>query len=216
MGREFLEIFEDWADSYDSFVEGQDPQYEEVFRGYDRILSDIVAKCGNYVLEFGVGTGNLTRKLLDGGKIVFPIEPSPQMCDLAKAKLGSAVQIHDGDLLVFPLPPHRVDAIVSSYVFHHLNDSEKAEAARCYFGLLPMGGKVIFADTMFESEAVRRQAIEKAHTSGFADLKTDLEREYYPLVPDMARIFESAGFTVAFTQYNDFVWIMEATKAVGN
>jgi len=212
MGREFLEIFEDWAESYDAFVEGEDPQYQEVFRGYDQILSAIVEKSGNSVIEFGVGTGNLTRKLLEAGKVVFPIEPSPQMCDLAKAKLGSAVQIHDGDLLVFPLPPHEVDTIVSSYVFHHLNDEEKGEAARCYGALLPVGGKVVFADTMFESEAVRQSLIEQAKQAGFADLKADLEREYYPLIPDIARLFEDAGFATEFVQYNDFVWILEAVK----
>ncbi|MEG0444114.1 MAG: SAM-dependent methyltransferase, partial [Carnobacterium sp.] len=30
MGREFLEIFSDWSEDYDEFVEGKDPEYQEV------------------------------------------------------------------------------------------------------------------------------------------------------------------------------------------
>lgn len=212
MGREFLEIFTEWAESYDSFVEGHDPQYKEVFRGYEGILEDIVKKSGQRVLEFGIGTGNLTMKLIAAGKWVFAVEPSKQMRDLAKAKLGSKVQIHDGDLQAFPKPIQGVDAIVSSYVFHHLNDKEKAEAIEKYSEMLEPGGKIIFADTMFLSEEIRQEIAVKAAVAGFKDLHEDLEREYYPLIPHMKTIFETAGFQVLFTQYNEFVWIIEATK----
>lgn len=38
MGREFIPLFENWANSYDDTVVGRDLQYKEVFRDYDGIL----------------------------------------------------------------------------------------------------------------------------------------------------------------------------------
>lgn len=212
MGREFLEIFTEWAESYDWFVQGNDPQYQEVFRDYDEILNDIVQKSGNWVLEFGVGTGNLTQKLVDAGKTVFAIEPSAQMRELAQLKLEDKIQIHDGDLLKFPPPVFRVDTIVGSYVFHHLTDSEKTEAIEKYGFMLDRGGKAIFADTMFLSAEIRDKLIGQAKDSGHFDLAEDLEREYYPLMTTLKNIFEAAGFQVRFSQFNEFVWIVEGEK----
>ena len=94
MGREFLSLFDHWADSYDDTVSGHDEQYEEVFRRYSVILKEIVHRAGQHVLEFGSGTGNLTAALLAADKNVFGVEPSDAM---KKAALQpSAIQ---------PLPP---------------------------------------------------------------------------------------------------------------
>ena len=212
MGREFLDVFTGWAESYDSFVQGQDAEYKEVFRRYDEILDEIVKRSGENVLEFGIGTGNLTKLLMDSGKIVFPIEPSPEMRLIAAKKLGENVVIHDGDLIDFPKPTQQVDTIVSSYVFHHLTDDEKYEAIKIYHSLLPVNGKIIFADTMFLTEEAFQNEISKADKANFIDLRDDLKREYYPLIPVIRSHFEKNGFSVSFQQFNDFVWIVEATK----
>ncbi len=61
MGREFLGIFEEWADTYDDSVKGIDRQYAAVFDKYDIILNEVVNHSHGNILEFGVGTGNLTK-----------------------------------------------------------------------------------------------------------------------------------------------------------
>ena len=76
MGREFIELFEDWAENYDDTVSGYDNEYREVFDGYGEILDRVVSKSYGHVLEFGVGTGNLTARLLEAGLEVTGIEPS--------------------------------------------------------------------------------------------------------------------------------------------
>ena len=212
MGREFLDVFTGWAESYDSFVQGHDAEYKEVFRRYDEILDEIVKRSGNQVLEFGIGTGNLTKLLMDSGRNVFPIEPSPEMRIIATKKLGENVSIHDGDLIDFPKPNHKLDTIVSSYVFHHLTDDEKYEAIKLYHSLLEVGGKIVFADTMFLTEDDFKNEIAKAEKANFIDLRDDLKREYYPLIPVIRSHFEKNGFEVKFEQFNDFVWIVEATR----
>lgn len=214
MGREFLDIFTDWSRDYDDFVEGNDPEYKAVFEGYSNILKEIVQRSGMNVLEFGIGTGNLTQRLLSSGKWVFPIEPSKEMRELAKKKLSSEVIIYDGDLQNYPKPTRQVDTIVSSYVFHHLTDTEKGIALKKYADLLEKGGKVVFADTMFESEEVLNQKIVQAKEHQFYTLADDLEREYYTLIPTLLNLFNLAGFNVSIEQMNEYVWIVEGEKQV--
>ncbi|MCL6588072.1 MAG: class I SAM-dependent methyltransferase [Anoxybacillus sp.] len=211
MGREFLDIFETWAQSYDSSVYGYDEQYRDVFDGYEAILNTVVEKSGNVVLEFGVGTGNLTKKLLEAGKTVYGIEPSAPMRELAMEKL-EGVSIQDGDFLQFPFPKEAIDTIVSTYAFHHLTDEEKEHAIRKYGKLLTKGGKIVFADTAFIDREAYEAMIAEAKQKGFVDLAEDLQREYYTTIPILERIFTTNGFTVTFTPMNRFVWLMEAVK----
>ncbi|WP_188456566.1 class I SAM-dependent methyltransferase [Virgibacillus oceani] len=211
MGREFLDIFEDWAEKYDDSVAGIDPQYKEVFAQYDTILNEVSKHAKGIVLEFGVGTGNLTEKLLKSGKKVYGIEPSRPMRELAVQKIP-ALDVKDGDFIDFPETADPIESIVSSYAFHHLTDSEKAIAIEKYASMLPEYGKVIFADTMFESDQAKEKAIKDAEAKGYSELAEDLKREYYPTTGVLESIFISNGFNVTFQQMNDFVWLVIANK----
>lgn len=213
MGREFLEVFSEWAEEYDTFVQGQDIQYKKVFENYDKILEAIVEKSGNYVMEFGIGTGNLTEKLLAAKKKVFAVEPSEQMRKLAEKKLPADFDIFDGDMQQYPSSPDKVDTIVSSYVFHHLTDKEKREVLKQYNRLLTVGGKIVFADTLFISKEAYQFMIEEATNLGYAELVEDLRREHYPLLSVIYNGLKQAGFSnLSFSQINEFVWVFEGTK----
>jgi putative AdoMet-dependent methyltransferase len=211
MGREFLDVFEQWAESYDETVLGQKGEYKEVFSGYKQIIESVVARSNGHVVEFGVGTGNLTKKLLDYGLKVTGIEPSSPMREVAEAKLGSTVKIIDGDFFHFP-EIINVDTFVSTYAFHHLSDLEKAGAITKYGKLLSKGGRIVFADTMFESVEDYNNAIVNAKEEGFHNLAKDLETEYYTTIPILKDILENNGFSVRFTRCNKFVWLMEGVK----
>jgi putative AdoMet-dependent methyltransferase len=211
MGREFLEIFEQWADSYDDTVVGHDLEYKEVFSYYDQILELVASRSYGHVVEFGVGTGNLTKRLQAKGLKVTGIEPSPSMRNIAIEKLGEEAKILDGDFLQFP-DIKNINTFVSTYAFHHLTDDEKAIAIAHYSGLLSKGGKIVFADTMYESEEDYNCAIGNAKTEGFHNLANDLETEYYTTIPVLKHIFEMNGFSVSFTRCNDFVWLVEGVK----
>jgi putative AdoMet-dependent methyltransferase len=211
LGLEFLDVFEQWAESYDDSVDGHNQEYKEVFAGYEQIL-EAVAECSiGHVVEFGVGTGNLTKKLLDKSLNVTGIEPSVPMRKIAKTKLGAKVRILDGDFLNFP-EIINIDTIVSTYAFHHLTDKEKGEAIAKYGKLLSKGGRIVFADTMFESVEDYNNAIVKAREHGFHNLAKDLKTEYYTTIPILKSILEKSGFTVSFKRCNHFVWLMEGEK----
>lgn len=211
MGKEFIEIFEDWADSYDESVTGHDIEYRLVFEHYDRILSEVANRSFGHVVEFGPGTGNLTEQLLNRGLTVTAFEPSPSMRKLALKKVGNKAEIRAGDFLSFEAMDN-IGTIVSSYAFHHLTDKEKEEAIGSYSNLLQNGGKIVFADTMYKSVEAYKRAILDAKEQGFHNLAEDLEREYYTTIPFLTTIMETYNFSVSFEQFNDFVWIMEGIK----
>lgn len=211
MGREFLDVFDEWASSYDSTVGGNTIEYREVFRGYKSILEAVAELSQGDVLEFGVGTGNLTEILLKKGRKVTGIEPSPAMKKIADEKLKGQININDGDFLNYP-EPSSVDTIVSTYAFHHLTDKEKEIAISQYKQILKAGGKIVFADTMFPSKKAYLQAIEDAKRAGFFTLADDLRSEYYTTIPNLLEMFEKNHFTVEFNRCNQFVWILDATK----
>lgn len=211
MGREFLGIFENWADSYDETVIGHDIEYKDVFSNYEQILKAVASRSQGHVVEFGTGTGNLTKKLLDNGFEVTGIEPSQAMRSIAEKKLGATANILDGDFIHFP-EIENIGTFVSTYAFHHLTDEEKATAVAYYGKLLSKGGKIVFADTMYETEEDYNNAIVNAKENGFHNLAKDLETEYYTTIPILRSILENNGFHVTFTRSNDFVWLMEGVK----
>lgn len=211
MGREFIDTFERWADHYDRSVHGESPEYREVFRDYDLILDEVAKQAEGTVLEFGVGTGNLSAKLLNSGLTVFGVEPSEKMRAKAHDKLPD-LKLSDGDFLDFPETDQPVDTIVSSYAFHHLTDEEKGDAITKYNRLLPVHGKIVFADTLFENDVAKRQLWRWASVHGFANLLKDLQTEYYSLVPDLDRMLRYRHFVPHFRQLNKFVWLIIAEK----
>ncbi|ALC84469.1 SAM-dependent methyltransferase [Bacillus sp. FJAT-22090] len=211
MGREFVDIFDGWAHSYDASVSGEDPEYRDVFEGYETILREVANRVSGTVIEFGTGTGNLTAKLIEEGISVIGIEPNTKMRELT-AKRFPSIKVIDGDLLQFNSESERIDAIVSTYVFHHLTDEEKGVALKKYAELLSKEGKIVFADTVFITEEAKQDQIEKERNRGFNNVADDLEREYYTTIPILTKLFEEAGFQVSFTKMNDYVWLMDATK----
>ncbi|ASN06622.1 class I SAM-dependent DNA methyltransferase [Virgibacillus necropolis] len=211
MGREFIGLFEEWADSYDDSVTGKDPQYAAVFLHYDKILDEVTKYSSGNVVEFGVGTGNLTKKLLGNGHKVIGIEPSDAMRKVAEEKLPE-VSLYEGDFLTYPSFDDSIDTIVSSYAFHHLTDAEKNLAIAKFVNLLTKTGKVVFADTMFESSTAKEDIIKDADKKGYTNLIEDLNREYYPTISTLREIFEKNQFYVTFEKMNEFVWLVIAEK----
>lgn len=211
MGREFIPLFDDWAENYDDSVSGNDEQYKEVFEDYDRILEAVAYKSKGRVIEFGTGTGNLTEKLIAAGREVIAVEPSKVMREKTKARFLN-LQLIDGDFLNFPELPAKVDSIVSTYAFHHLTDQEKNDAIRLYSGLLTESGKIVFADTAFKDENDKRERHRIVNEQGYDKLLEDLHREYYTTLEVLEQIFIENGFHVSFEKMNTYVWLIEAEK----
>ncbi|MGP4075474.1 methyltransferase domain-containing protein [Halobacillus sp. K22] len=211
MGVEFVDLFNQWASSYDDTVSGNDIEYKEVFEGYDEMLELLAGLSRSPVMEFGVGTANLTRKMINQNKVVFGIEPSSEMRRIANLKCPEAA-IYDGDFLNYPQLMTPIQSIVSSFAFHHLTTSEKIEAIQKFDDKLESGGQVIFIDTLFKDEGHKQALIKDAETSGYLNLAQDLQEEYYGYLEELKEMFSNQGFEVSFKQMNKYAWLIQAKK----
>ncbi|MEC3882145.1 class I SAM-dependent methyltransferase [Halobacillus sp. HZG1] len=211
MGMEFVDLFNQWASSYDDTVAGKDPEYREVFEGYDEMLKRLAELSVSPVMEFGVGTANLTRKVIDQNKVVLGIEPSSEMRRIAKVKCPEAA-IYDGNFLEYPELLTPIRSIISSFAFHHLTTSEKVEAIQSFRNRLEDEGEVVFIDTIFKDEEHKQQLIKAAEKQGFLNLAQDLQEEYYPFLEELREMFVLNGFEVTFEQLNKYAWLIQAKK----
>ena len=117
-----------------------------------------VRERGGLVLEFGCGSGILTRKLIDAGHRVVATDASPAMLDLAREH---AVGAEDLRLLVLPDDPlPEADAIVSvGHVLSYLPDEAAIERALVAIArALRPGGVLAFDICDLEWGEARRDA----------------------------------------------------------
>ena len=98
---------------------------------HDRLLDQAGIGPGQRVLEVGCGTGNLTllaqRRHPDAE--VVGLDPDPRALARARGKAeraGSAVRWDRGTAGNLPYPDGSVDRVLSAFMFHHLDDAEKA------------------------------------------------------------------------------------------
>jgi tRNA (cmo5U34)-methyltransferase len=130
----------DWTD-YDQRIKSVIPFYDQAFS----TLLDVIAASyprPKQILDLGVGTGNLARQLL----ATFPeahltgIDLVEEFIDTARLKLSdfgkrSALQCMDVIDFEFKDP---YDVVVTSFVFHHLeDDTKRAMYARVFRALSP-------------------------------------------------------------------------------
>lgn len=211
MSNQFIELFDRWSADYDNSVAGNDLEYKKVFEFYDEILQLTAFRSHGNIIEFGVGTGNLTKILLEHGHHVIGIEPSSKMRGIVKKKLPQA-KVFDGHFLDFLYEGLDIDTITSSYAFHHLTDKDKERAIELYAKILPIGGKIVFADTIFKTKQDHKNAILDAENNNFNRLAKDLDTEYYTVISTLDTIFKKHKFDTHYEQLNDFVWLIEAKK----
>lgn len=211
---DFNALFNDWAPTYDQTVRDTEGEYRDVFENYQEILTAVVQhvpKHGEVVLEFGVGTGNLSQKLMAEGYQVIGVEPSSEMRKIVSQK-AIPMDLREGSFLDIPLSKEeKVDAIVSSYAFHHLTLEEKQRAIREMKSFLQPHGRIVFADACYGSKEEKQKLIELAEKQGSSNLLRDLTHEYYEYVDDLIEIYGQEGFQVEFSRYNQYVWLSVAS-----
>ncbi|MDF2614896.1 MAG: Cysteine synthase [Clostridia bacterium] len=212
----FNALFDGWADAYDATVSSDKGEYHEVFDNYQEILKQTVKQIdkpsGSIVLDIGSGTGNLGYVASLADYTVTGVEPNLKMREIAAGKYPN-MHFADGTFFNIPASSEGVDAIISSYAFHHLSDAEKRDAAKLFAAKLKPYGKVIIADTMYASLEDREAILQDALAKGYNALANDLQTEFYTTHDILQDLFVDAGFSVTFKQMNKFVWILTAVKA---
>jgi 2-polyprenyl-3-methyl-5-hydroxy-6-metoxy-1,4-benzoquinol methylase len=150
------------------------------------------------VLDFGAGTGTMTRRLLDSGQFrsVTGADLYPRAADLAPA-----VTWIEGDLNgSLALPAASFDVVVAAEVIEHLENPRAV--CREIFRLLRPNGRVLLSTPNNESWRSIVALVVRGHFVAFGDTSypahiTALTRS------DLSRILQEVGFreiSFAFTE----------------
>jgi SAM-dependent methyltransferase len=111
---------------------------------YDRpaVLSVLGDVSGKRVLDAGCGPGFYCAELLTRGASVSAFDASPVMVDLARSRLGSAVQVDEARLgEQLPYASGQFDAVVCALAIHYVDDRRAAFGELCR--VLRTGGRLV-------------------------------------------------------------------------
>ncbi|MBI5211809.1 MAG: class I SAM-dependent methyltransferase [Nitrospirae bacterium] len=172
-----------------------------------RILDSLEIKRSNVLIDFGSGTGTFAIQAARRCARVYAVDVSRAMIDRAEAKAIKAgtsnIEFHHAGFLTYEHNDSPVDAVVTTFAFHHLPDFWKGIALKRVNSMLKPGGQLYIHDVILEeTNAVENIAalIDKLATAGGKLLREDTERhfrdEYSTYDWVMDGLLSRSGFTI--------------------
>lgn len=147
---DYQQIYATDAERYQSLVAAEDCRGE-----LTSTLQRLVPLAGARVIEAGIGTGRITRILLDAGATVTGYERSPAMLAVARRLLGDRFEGHVADIRTVTLPPASADVAVAGWVLGHFCEwyaeywqSEIGAVVGNLWSALRPGGMLMLIETL--------------------------------------------------------------------
>jgi ubiquinone/menaquinone biosynthesis C-methylase UbiE len=164
------------AAGHDAFLPGYDllTRLLGFDRAYRRLIEQAELCDGLSVLEVGCGTGNLiigARRSHPGVRAVG-CDPDPRALARAerKARGLAGVSFDRGYVQKLPYADGEFDRVLSSMMWHHLDENVKPEAAEEIFRVLRPGGSLHLVDIGGEMAAddglLARRLMRSSHAAG--------------------------------------------------
>jgi putative AdoMet-dependent methyltransferase len=219
MRSQFVDKFNHDPDAAGYDVEVRD-EADPIRAGYEELLRWVAGEAGvlrsDRVIELGSGTGNLTA-LLGPAKEIVCVDVSREMNAIARDKVdsldwatGTKLRWLEADLLeALELVEGPFDAVASTYAVHHLTDDEKVEHFAGLRWLLGPGGRAVFGDLAFESQATRFEVLAKLRAAGDAgslDLAETIEDEFFWDLERATSALRRLGFAVRVRRFSELSW----------
>jgi len=181
-----------------------------------KVLASLEIKGSDALIDFGSGTGTFAIQAARRCAKVYAVDVSQAMIECAAAKANKAgttnIEFHHAGFLTYEHNDSPVDAVVTTFAFHHLPDFWKGIALKRINGMLKPGGQLYIHDViMKETNALENIAalIDKLATAGGKLLREDTERHFkdeystYDWVVD--GLLSRAGFTIKSKRIDDGV-----------
>lgn len=172
-----------------------------------QILDFLEIKGSDVIVDFGSGTGTFAIQAARRCAKVYAVDVSQAMIDRAQAKATAArvsnIEFHHAGFLNYGHTSPPVDAVVTTFAFHHLPDFWKGIALKRLNSILKPGGQFYIHDVILEeANALENIAalIDKLTTAGGTSLREETERHFrdefstYDWVMD--GLFSRTGFTI--------------------
>jgi trans-aconitate 2-methyltransferase len=161
-------------------------------------LVDLLApQPGEFLLDLGCGTGDLTADIARRGTRVIGLDSSEEMLREARTKYPELTFVH-GDARQFHFDDP-FDAIFSNAALHWIHEAE--DAAACIHRALRMGGR--FVAEFGGRGNVRR--VEEAIVVEAAGRGVSIPQPlwYFPSIAEYSSLLERQGFEVVFATLFD-------------
>ncbi len=123
----------------------------------ERIVQAALSAPEGEIFEIGVGTGELTRTLLDAGRAVTGVDLSPEMLQVTRERVPEATLVpHDiADGMPTCQKDRRFAAIIAANGINDIDSDAGIRLMRELFGRLLPGGSLIIGNVRFDGDAGR-------------------------------------------------------------
>jgi putative AdoMet-dependent methyltransferase len=184
--NEFQQVGKDYGSQAE--VDGYDTSHAD-FRDIEaesrQVLDTLALQPTDTLIDFGSGTGVFALQAAQRCAQVHAVDVSPTMLDLARTKATRAgvsnIEFHLAGFLTYQHQGQPVDAIATTYAFHHLPDFWKGIALNRLNEMLKVGGQLYLHDVVLESTdalANINTFIQKQAAAGGDFLREDAEEHF--------------------------------------
>jgi SAM-dependent methyltransferase len=172
--------YNDISKTYDNY---RSYGYSEV----SQLISFGKIERGMRILDLGCGTGNLSAQLWECILVdTIGVDKSLQMLTKASKK-GLKVLCADADLSPLPFKNEPFDAVIGSYVIHHIKN--RMDLIRECFRILNNGALILLTSSHAQIENLHPVIKE------FFPSLIEMDKKRFPEISKLDHLFESAGFT---------------------
>jgi ubiquinone/menaquinone biosynthesis C-methylase UbiE len=184
-------------------------RFRDIAQEAGEALDRLELERGAVLLDIGSGTGIFAREAAKRGLEVHAADISETMIAYARKQTREyPISFHHAGFLTLDLPGGSIDAITTTYAFHHLPDYWKGIALKRLNGMLRGGGQFYLRDVILQEddslENIERLIREQEERGGDF-LREDAvghfrdENSTYEWVMD--GLLERAGFSIEAKEY---------------
>jgi len=167
-----------WAPFYDLMIKCMTLGRERKLR--EMTVDFVPVKAGDNVLDLGCGTGTLTlvaKKRAGVAGEVCGIDVTPEMIEIAKRKASRTahdVRFEVGSIDDIPFPDEKFDAVLCSFMMHHVPPEIRQKGASEIMRVLKNDGRLLILD--FRKPRLCTELLTLLEKAGFQDINIEAKK----------------------------------------